>query len=121
MIAYTLRKESISYFVKSWLIKIPGKIRPTEGDRKLMRTHKNVTCVILYFLNQFTVILLPILSKIKLLPPESKEPSKQTYGSYGESVILSQTPATIKIAPTMKLNLIPFLVSAQLTGIAKMQ
>ncbi len=78
MIAYNLRKESISYFLESWLIKMPGKIRPTETDRKLIRTHRKVIFVIFYFLNQFTVILLALLSKIKLLPPEIKEPSKQT-------------------------------------------
>lgn len=53
-------------------------MRPIESDKKFTRTHKKVTWVIFYFLNQFTVTLLALLSKIKLLPPESKEPNKQT-------------------------------------------
>jgi hypothetical protein len=68
----------ISYFVLSLSMKAPGRMSPIDTDRKLESTHKKVICVICYFLNQLRVTLLPLLSRMRPLPPESREPSRHT-------------------------------------------
>ena len=77
-IAYMRRKSIISACVLSGLMNIPGSERPIESDRKFTSTQIKVTGVRCSFLNQLSVTLLPLLSSMSPLPPQSKEPSRQT-------------------------------------------
>lgn len=43
IIAYNRRKDMICYLVLSLSMKIPGRMRPMESERKLESTHRKVT------------------------------------------------------------------------------
>lgn len=98
----------------------PGPDAPSVMEIRLKRIPVNATILTLYDLNQFTAILLGVLS-MKILPIAAKaEPIRQKIELPSSSNNLSHTPAITNTAPTIKLTRIPCLLSSQLQGKAKM-
>ena len=94
----------------------PGTEAPIVIESKVHNIPVKVTILTLYLLNQFRATLLGVLS-MKMLPiAANNEPKRQKYDLPTSNSNLSQTPDTMKTAPTTKEILMPCLLSNQLQG-----
>lgn len=98
----------------------PGTEAPIVKESREARMPKKVTAEAFYELNQLIATLLGVFRTNKLPIAAKRDPKRQRYGYPTFRNILSQQPAMTNTAPIMKAGRMPYLLSSQLQGNAKM-